>query len=232
MKYLSLVISILLIVACKHDSKNSNEKFEAIEKVDTVFVHDTTLVRDSVATLTSVFNQLSYKYNYKISFTEYYENSEAYKHFWTVEIFDKKMNLVDTIILDSYLYYFPQDMQFVTTSYITDFNTDMKIMDEYYGDVVIADVNFDNLEDLAIAYDTGASNGPFYTFYIQNNGHFERDGFLTDSVYKFPGKIDRRHKQITTYWHATASCSSENLFHYNSKTKSWKRGERILHCFD
>lgn len=56
-------------------------------------------------------------------------------------------------------------------SYSTHFNTDKTVVDDDFGDVVVADLNFDGLGDFAVTYDHGADNGNHYYFYFQRPDH-------------------------------------------------------------
>ena len=53
-------------------------------------------------------------------------------------------------------------------SYPAKKNDTLDIIDNYYGDLIVADFNFDNRDDFALIKDSGSNGGPFYDFYIQN----------------------------------------------------------------
>lgn len=53
-----------------------------------------------------------------------------------------------------------------TRSYSTEKNKKVEVSDYDFGDLVIADLNFDGRDDLAIKHDSGENGGPFYNFYI------------------------------------------------------------------
>ena len=80
-------------------------------------------------------------------------------------------------------------------SYITGFNKNEEAMDGMYGDLVVADFNFDGKEDFAIARDIGFTE--FYNFYLQQNNHFEISDFLTTNLRGFPS-LDTINKTLTT----------------------------------
>ena len=108
-------------------------------------------------------------------------------------------------------------------SYSTGINKNTEIVDNEFGDLVIADFNFDNKEDFAIKNDSGGNGGPTYNFYIQDkNKKFTLDKFLTDKMEFFPTKFVAKNKKIITYVHANAYQLSENTFEYNLKIKKWK----------
>ncbi|WPU99808.1 hypothetical protein SNE26_27740 [Mucilaginibacter sp. cycad4] len=110
-----------------------------------------------------------------------------------------------------------------TRSYITGYRKNAEVPDYDFGDLVIADLNFDKLEDIAIKYDSGGSSGPLYYFYFQDkSGHFYLSKYLTDHVGSFPAYINLKEKTIATQIHANVRYESKKTFRYNSKTKRWK----------
>jgi len=111
-------------------------------------------------------------------------------------------------------------------SYVTGQNKNKEALDNEYGDFVVADLNFDGKEDLAIKYDSGGNAGPIYTFYVQQDSmHFKKDVFLSEKMLFFPIDMDSKSKTLTTHAHADAYGYYQSVFRYNSKTKKWKRSE-------
>ena len=99
-------------------------------------------------------------------------------------------------------------------SYSTGINKNAEIVDNDFGDIIIADFNFDNREDFAIKNDSGGNGGPTYNFYIQDaNKNFKLDKFLTTEMAFFPSKIVAKNKRLVTYVHANAYQLSENMSH-------------------
>lgn len=112
-------------------------------------------------------------------------------------------------------------------SYSTKYNLKAKAVDNDFGDLVIADLNFDGREDIAIKKDSGGNGGPLYNFYLQDKtGTFIIDSFLTGSVEFFPSKIDYKEKTLITLVHANAYELSETTF--KLKDGKW---EKITHRF-
>ena len=108
-------------------------------------------------------------------------------------------------------------------SYITGKNENAEVPDYDFGDLIIADLNFDGHEDIAIKHDSGGNGGPFYNFYLQgNNGRFYKNNYLTDHVGSFPHDINPENKTITTQIHANAYQEGRKTFRYNAKTKKWR----------
>lgn len=113
-------------------------------------------------------------------------------------------------------------------SYLTGQNIHKEIADNMYGDIVVADFNFDGLEDIAMLNDNGGNGGPYYNFYLQgNNQKFKKSQFLTDSVAFFPSKINPSTKTLTTYAHAGA-CLMEKCVFLLEKNKAWKKQSQRL----
>lgn len=76
------------------------------------------------------------------------------------------------------------------------------ILDTDFGDIVVADFNFESREDIAIRSDD-ENGGTYYRFYIQEKDKlFKLDSFLTDSMSIVPTYFNRTKKTLTTYQHA------------------------------
>ncbi len=110
-------------------------------------------------------------------------------------------------------------------SYLTGKNKEADVSDNDFGDLVIADFNFDNKEDFAFIRNSGGNGGPEYFFYIQNNkGEFVKDAFLSDSMEFFPS-IDQKKKVLVTLVHANAREMCESTYRLD-KNKHWYRAKR------
>ena len=84
-------------------------------------------------------------------------------------------------------------------------------------------MNFDGKDDIALISDMGASNGPYYTFFIQNDSNkFIKDDFLTDEVMLFPHKIDTLHKQISTAWCTGSGCGF-HTYQFDLPANKWRK---------
>ena len=108
-------------------------------------------------------------------------------------------------------------------SYSTNYNSDIPVVDDNFGDIVVADLNFDGRDDFAVTYDHGADNGNHYYFYFQRpNKTFYRQVFLTEKMIHFPTDIDPVNKRITTRTTAGAFGVGVRTFQYNEVKNSWR----------
>ncbi|GGF07154.1 XAC2610-related protein [Hymenobacter cavernae] len=108
-------------------------------------------------------------------------------------------------------------------SYTTGYNAEDDAMDNDYGDVVVADFNFDGREDLAVKYSSGGNGGPQYNYYIQTEQSiFKLDNFLTEQMIYFPTEIDAKRQRLINYVHANALGENMNVYAYNSSRRTWK----------
>jgi hypothetical protein len=196
---------------------------QEITKIDST--PNTQKPKDSTVVLS--FKDLSHVYNYKI--VDKYHRSESYYDSVSrvIRIFDKKDSLIQKIYpkLEMTPWYF-LDLSIplrLSRSYITGKNADHADIDNYCGEIVVADLNFDGLEDFATPIGSGADNGPHYAFYIQDtNRRFKLNRYLTENVIWFPTTIVDSLMTFTT----TVPCGAMGLgyqtFRYDPAFKKWK----------
>jgi hypothetical protein len=107
-------------------------------------------------------------------------------------------------------------------SYITGVNGGMLVADWDYGDLIVADFNFDNREDFAIKNEDGGNGGPVYFYYVQNNDStFVQDNFLTDSLNCFPDYFNKKNNTLTTICRANSVMVTQSTYQYNATTNKW-----------
>jgi hypothetical protein len=107
-------------------------------------------------------------------------------------------------------------------SYTTGVNKDAESLDNDFGDLVVADFNFDGFDDLAVKREEGGNAGPLYNFYLQSkDGEFELNRFLSNEMMYFPFVIDPKKKRLITLVHGNAYQMSEKIFELKGK-KNWK----------
>ena len=105
-------------------------------------------------------------------------------------------------------------------SYVTGKHAKDEGDDNYWGDFIVADFNFDGREDFAVI-DDYFNTGAIYEFFTQTqNGRFVKDSFLSGGY--FPNKIDRKNKTLTTDTTATTWGYMETVLKYNPTTKKWR----------
>ena len=114
-------------------------------------------------------------------------------------------------------------------SYITGKNRSASVVDNDYGDLVVADFNFDGRTDFAAKIDVGGNGGPLYCFYLQKpSGQFEANTFLTEEMTFFPKRFNARRHTLTTLVHASAFALCESTYQVNAQTGKWRK---IGRCF-
>ena len=110
-------------------------------------------------------------------------------------------------------------------SYSTGKNVKKEVIDGDYGDIIVADLNFDSREDLAVKTDNNNS-GTYYTFYTQTKDRkFVLDRYLTDSIFSFPWAINRRKRTLTTMVRAGVR-DAMTTYHLDIRTNKWVRVKR------
>ncbi len=143
-----------------------------------------------------------------------------------LKVIDKKTSKNTQEIIINSEFIFEKDFKDCgkTRSYSTKINDKTIDEDNDFGDLIIADFDFDGKEDFAIKKDSGGNGGPLYEFYIQKiNNEFVKDDFLTNTLEFFPSKIDNSKKTLTTLVHANAYQRCKMIYKYNPKIKKWKR---------
>lgn len=111
------------------------------------------------------------------------------------------------------------DCSFVS-SYVTGKHPANEGDDNDWGDFIVADLNFDGREDLAVKEDS-SNSGAIYEFFTQTgNGQFVKNPFLSGSW--FPYKIDAKNKTLTTATAATTAGFMETVYKYDATTKKWR----------
>jgi hypothetical protein len=114
-------------------------------------------------------------------------------------------------------------------SYSTGKNRNAKVLDNDYGDIIIADFNFDNKEDLAIKKEEGGNGGPLYNYYIQmTDNTFKLDKYLSETMTWFPTYINKNKSTLTTIVRANAYQRSETTYKLDTLTNKWTRIDQRL----
>jgi hypothetical protein len=115
-------------------------------------------------------------------------------------------------------------------SYTTGINLNAEVVDNDFGDLIVADFNFDKKEDFAVKREEGGNGGPLYNYYIQTSPNkFKLDKFLSETMIFFPKEINKSNSTLTTLVHASAVSVCETIYKFDSATNKWKEiGRRII----
>mgnify|MGYP003577160154 CR=1 FL=1 len=114
-------------------------------------------------------------------------------------------------------------------SYSTGKNKKVEVLDNNYGDLVVADFNFDGKDDFAVVKESGVSDGPLYSFYIQSKaGRFSYDKYLSETVTYFPSNINPKKRTLTTYTTAGAIGVSCRIYKLNKSNKWTLVSKKLL----
>jgi hypothetical protein len=99
----------------------------------------------------------------------------------------------------------------------------MKAVENDYGDIVVADFNFDNKEDFAVKSEEGGNGGPLYNFYIQTNDRkFVLENYLSNTMQWFPFEIDKAEMTLATYVRSNSSEDEKVVYKYDVEKREWK----------
>jgi hypothetical protein len=159
--------------------------------------------------ITYIYDSLSTVYDYEVVFHRDTSGVEGMYQYCKLDIrirSKKRSELVDTLIIDSLLYFVDMyDGGKEVRSYVTGLNKDTMASDSDYGYLVVGDFNFDNMEDLAVVDAYRGNSGPTYLFYLQNGANkFLLDTFLTNEVAYFPTILKQGRKQLVSIVRAHA----------------------------
>lgn len=230
-KQTSLIILFISLFSCNkskqlklnQELKNQNQ----ITNNDLTNKSITTGKKDSIFIKECIYDNLSFKNRYIINFKRIISFNDDINDSCIINIIvqDKKTKQKIDSINTSTIYLYPSYFQKCgeVKSYITGFNKSNEVVDDLYGEFLIADFNFDQKEDLAIIKDC-SNSGNLYNFYIQNDiGLFEYDSFLTDSISYFPTEFEPKKNILIRYNRAGACGVGIHKYQLNRKSNSWKQ---------
>ncbi len=100
--------------------------------------------------------------------------------------------------------------------------------DNDFGDIVVADLNFDGADDIAIKRDSGGNSGPTYDYYLSKDGQLLFDEYLSHVMEFFPDEIVPSNRTLVTQVHLSALEESRMTYLLNEEGNTW---ERIDHSF-
>ncbi|HTJ48205.1 MAG TPA: hypothetical protein VL443_02045 [Cyclobacteriaceae bacterium] len=202
-------------------------------KTDTIVRDSNVIVYDSVSKIECYQRGLSKEFDINVFFVRFSDVKEYHDScIVKLQIVDKATHYkLDSLSITSRLYYEDvfKDCKNVL-SYSTGININKKILDNYYGDIIVADLNFDDRDDIVVINDSGGNSGTFYNFYLQDkNKKFTLNRYLTDSMVYFPQKINKRNRTLVTYALAGACGVGEHVHQLNPVIGEWKeKSHRII----
>lgn len=201
------IVFILICGVCLNSQAitplNSMPSKTTIGKPDSVIIHN------------HYYTELSYIYDFSVTFKRYPNPRYLDSCVIQVKIISKANNkIIDSLSVSSIFFY---DSVFLTRddvrSFITGYNEKNEVLDNNYGNLIIADLNFDSKEDIVVVNDCVEGGGPYYNYYIQNtNGKFVLDKYLTKRMIFFPSIIDVPKRTLITYVHAGVCCLGEHTY--------------------
>ena len=103
-------------------------------------------------------------------------------------------------------------------------NTHLISIENDFGDLIVADLNFDGKEDIAIKREEGGNGGPLYNYYIQSESYqFILDEYLTNEMSYFPDYIDNKGKSLHVNVRANSSTKEGVNYHYDKFNNVWSK---------
>jgi hypothetical protein len=192
-----------------------------------------TTTYDSLSTTISKHTELSNEFDVHVNFRRYFFKRTNREDSCIVEVLmqDKQSKAtLDAISITSRLYL---DDTFKSLDNVRSFSTKTNLnkeaVDNYYGDIIIADLNFDNKDDVIVINDAGGNGGTFYSYFLQNNNRkFILNNYLTDSMTYFPSKINSSNKTLTTYVHAGVCGLGEHVYKCSLPNKYTELSHKII----
>ena len=140
------------------------------------------------------YDKVSDEYNFSLTIDKMFDKYGNDKYAASLKINSKTNDeTIQTIEFMPQAIYMYKECS--SRSYINGYNKDGEAVDGMYGDLIIADFNFDGKEDFAIARDMGFTE--FYDFYLQQNNNFEKNSFLSANLRGLP-EVDMTKKTLTT----------------------------------
>lgn len=189
---------------------------------------------DSLLTSLWEITELSNEFSIHANVTRYCRNNinSSDSCVAILVIHDKTTNAasLDTIAITSVAYFDDtfRDVKKIR-SYSTKFNAGAEVVDNYYGDIIVADLNFDKKDDIIVINDMGGNGGTFYNYYLQDSSRkFILSSYLTDSMTYFPMRINRTNNTLTTYVRAFACHMSKHIYKFSSPNNYTQLSHKLI----
>jgi hypothetical protein len=145
-----------------------------------------------------------------------------------IKIFDKwKKKKVQTINIESEFILKSKSFKECENNKYYSTNEHLESNENDFGDLIVADLNFDGMEDIAIKREEGGNGGPLYNFYIQSkNQQFILDKYLSTEMSYFPDFIDPKEKTLHVHVRVNSLTEEGITYSYIEKGKTWKIKKR------
>ena len=182
---------------------------------------------------TCTYTKLSNTFDFKTSQNKNQNAHDTDSCIVTVYVISKLTNLtLLTICFSTEFYLFKNTFVDCNNvrSYSTGINNLQGVVDNDFGDIIVADFNFDNKEDFAIKREEGGSSGPLYNYYIQiSPTAFKLDKFLSEKMIWFPTIFNEKKKTLTTLVPVNLMSVYETTYKLDTLTNIWKEiDQRII----
>lgn len=164
-----------------------------------------------------VFSDAASKFSYQIIATKFRDGGKVPSEV-KITISDQKNKDQESAVIFKPEYWMKSDCSSI--SYLGKTKTNEGI--ENYHQFIVADYNFDGLEDFAILNYEGSNAGPQYVFFLQNNNkQFKKEDVFPLQGSFFPKSIDPKNKNLTIS--GPVGCCKINTTIYQLKPDSqWK----------
>jgi hypothetical protein len=164
-----------------------------------------------------VFKDLSSKFNFKITATKFRDGGKIPSEL-TISISDKKNTSQRSDVIFKPEYWIRNNCS--STSYLNKALINEGI--EKYNKFIVADYNFDGLEDFAIVNYEGSNAGPQYAFFFQDNkGQFKKDDAFPLQGSFFPKNIDFKNRTLTICG-PVGCCKISTTVYQLKANRQWK----------
>ena len=219
-KTLITLLTIFSLASCQNKPSQTNAVPDTLKTTT-----DTTKAKQKFGLICDN-NTVSDEFDFQLSGYTPTGDEDDDNHVSLAIISKKDKQLVQTITLEkgAAFRYDCSSFSFAKDNAVKD-----SVSDGIYGDLVVADFNFDGKEDLAVAFEVGFSE--FYNFYLQDNGKFVLNNYLTDSVGLIPN-LDVANKTLTTWIREGANRIQIQTFLYNGEKKQFSLLKWWMEDFD
>lgn len=172
-----------------------------------------------------VHENLSHRYNFQTKIVRLPRAQLSDSCLISIHIFDKSGLALPSIIQYSSDFLLGKSSFGNTNvrSYQTGWHEWEPILDGDFGDLVIADFNFDGLEDIAAKREEGGNGGPLYAFFLQSPRQiWEFSPYLSDSVCFFPEVFEPETMTFCNNVRTGAYRVTMSTYQYIPTQKNWQ----------